>query len=475
MSHHLSRTSNSEEKLRLKLFKLIDSGAVSTDHEAKEKLDSTGGDSAYSHLKRSLKEDILNVLLMQDTSKRLAQANRAAELDCRKKVAQSHLLLLRGAQIEGMKVLRSALRIADKYELLAERLQINYLLREKFLGRGTSTELVELNDRINKDLKRYEALLNVQERSFMLASPEFARKLRNRSNDKKNLELIEEIRKLYRKYKLARIGFWYYMAATEYHAARSNYESVVELGLEFLRLVEKSPAVYSKTNMAGVNQTVGSAYLQIHEYQKARSHFESSTVLFPKSGFNRLQSLQFLVQAEAALELYDAALAHAEQAIAHPRINARENLLPQWLFIQSSLELLLGDAERSFKTINQDGGFLVKQVDEWNIQFRLLEMLQLIEFKDEEWLEFKFNATRRFLNRHKELFSPRVRVAIEVISALLRNGLDFDALTERHQLMIQMSLDAKDEYVWAPTSPEIVRVDKWVSSKISNWKIPVGQ
>ena len=105
--HYYSRNTNAEEKLRLKLFKLVDSG-VESDVEAKVLLKNSSGPSAYSHLKSRLKDDILNVLLTQDTSKRLAQGNRSAELDCRKKVAQSHLLLLRGARIEGINVLTKA-------------------------------------------------------------------------------------------------------------------------------------------------------------------------------------------------------------------------------------------------------------------------------------------------------------------------------------------------------------------------------
>ena len=184
--HYYSRNSNAEEKMRLKLFKLVITG-VTTDEEARRLLNSKGGSYSYSHLKSRLKNDILNILLMQDTSKRSAQANRAAELDCRKKVAQSHILWLRGAQIEGTKVLNEALSAADKYELFAERLQINHLIRERFLGAGLSDQLVKLNKEIKSDLIKYEALLEVQEKSFTLASPEFTQKLKKRVNEKQNL------------------------------------------------------------------------------------------------------------------------------------------------------------------------------------------------------------------------------------------------------------------------------------------------
>lgn len=462
--HYYSRNVNAESKMRLRLFQLLQKG-VSTDEEAKRKLKSSGGPSAYSHLKSRLRDDILNILLMQDTSKRLAQPNRAAELDCRKKVAQSHLLLLRGARQEGMKLIKSALKEADRYELLAERLQINQLLREKFLGSRSTKDLVELNSQIQDDMKKYEALLKVQERSFILASPEFAATLKTRAKDKQNLALIDELRKLFKKHKLARIGFWYYMAATEYSSARKDYPEVVKLGLKFLKLVEESPAVRSKTNIAGVNQTVGLAYLEMYNYQKAQEHLILSAKFFPAKGFNRLTTLQFLCQAELAELNTVQALSRVEQALEHPRIKLREHLVPRWLFIKSSAEFLGNDFTQSFKTINSDG-YLLKQVDDWNVQFRLLEMMQLVEFLDEEWLDFKIDATKKFLNRHKQLITPRVKLAFDLLAHLSRNELKTDDLADELTNRLEQSLAEGGDYRWNPIGPEIVRADKWFKLKM---------
>lgn len=462
--HYYSRNSNAEEKMRLKLFKLVNTG-VTTDEEARRLLNSKGGSSSYSHLKSRLKNDILNILLMQDTSKRFAQANRAAELDCRKKVAQSHILWLRGAQIEGTKVLNEALSAADKYELLAERLQINHLIRERFLGAGLSDQLVKLNKEIKSDLIKYEALLEVQEKSFTLASPEFTQKLKKRVNEKQNLELIEEIRTLYRKHKLARIGFWYYMAATEYNNARSNFDVVVKLGLEFVKLVEKSPAVRSKNNIAGANQTVGVAYMALRSFGDAQLHLKKAEGLFPVAGYNRLQCLQFLVQSESAHKEYESALDHIQIALDHPRIVTRENLVPRWLYFKACVEFLSGRVDESFKSLNRDG-YIMKQVDAWNVQFRLLEIMQLIAFKDEEWLEFKINTLSKFLTRHKDLATPRVQVALSLFRNLLRKELVFAELSEKNKEALHLCLKEEQGYEWNPTGPELVRFDIWVNDQI---------
>ncbi|MFT4980770.1 MAG: tetratricopeptide (TPR) repeat protein [Bacteroidia bacterium] len=463
--HYYSRNTNSEEKLRLKLFRLVVKG-VETDAEARLLLKTKGGPSAYSHLKSRLKDDILNVLLTQDTSKRLAQGNRSAELDCRKKVAQSHLLLLRGARIEGINVLTKALKTATQYELLAERLQIHHLLREKFLGAGSTIELTRLNEEIDSDMRRYQSLLYVEQQSFVLSSPEFAKNLGSKSKEAEHTELIEELGTLFKVHKLARIGFWYYMAATEFHSSRGRFDEVVTIGAKFLSLVEKNPAVKSKNNIAGVNLSLGTANLKLRNYEKAQVHLVRSESLFPASGFNRLTCLQHLVLAEAACKKYDSALNHIELASRHSRISTREALIPRWLYLKACVEFLNGDVDASFKSLNRDG-YLLKQQDTWNIQFRLLELMQLIEQQDVEWLEFKLDATRKFLTRHKILDSNRVRTAINVFGNLVRKDLDFDEISEKNMDSLKSCLKEEKGFAWDPTGSEIVRFDEWVASKTS--------
>ncbi|MFT4545556.1 MAG: hypothetical protein ACI9EQ_002032, partial [Bacteroidia bacterium] len=120
----------------------------------------------------------------------------------------------------------------------------------------------------------------------------------------------------------------------------------------------------------------------------------------------------------------------------------------------------------SFKSLNRDG-YLLKQQDTWNIQFRLLELMQLIEQQDVEWLEFKLDATRKFLTRHKILDSNRVRTAINVFGNLVRKDLDFDEISEKNMDSLKSCLKEEKGFAWDPTGSEIVRFDEWVASKTS--------
>ncbi|MBP9151306.1 MAG: tetratricopeptide repeat protein [Flavobacteriales bacterium] len=463
----VGRTTNSEDKLRLALFDFLDKHDVKTDAEAKERLNFSSTGSAFSHLKRRLKDDILGIFLVKESSKRIAQANRAAQFECLKKLTQAYVLLFRGAKEESSRILENVRELTVRYELIAESIQMQHLLRENFIGVGASAEFAKLNQQISSDMETYQALLVVEEKSILLSSPEYIKTFSKNKQFDEWGQRVEQIREYYEKYRLGRIGFWYFLVSTEYNAVVRNFEKVITEGILFLDLVENNPAVKSKNNVAGVNQTLGSAYLETRQYDKAIAHFSRAEQLFPSAGFNRLQCLQFLVLSEAACEAYDKGMKTILKALLHPRIDSREHLKPRWLFIKSSVEFLQGDVDLSFKTLNSEG-YLMRQQDDWNLQFRLLEMAQLIAMKDEEWLEFKLDATRKFLTRHKNLDSLRTRVSIDVISNLLRKELDFSQISEKNRLLLSLCSEEAEGYEWNPMSPEIVRFDKWVLKQIPN-------
>lgn len=467
LRHLLGRTTNSEDKLRLALFDLIDKQGIATDLEAKEHLGFSATGSAFSHLKRRLKDDLLGVFLLKESSKRIAQTNRAAQFECLKKLTQAYVLLFRGAKEESSRILENVRELTVRYELIAERIQMQHLLRENFIGVGASKAFTKLNQEIARDTEAYQALLVVEEKSILLSSPEYIRSVSQSQEFEEWNQRVEEIRGYYEKYQLGRIGFWYYLVSTEYNAVIRNFQKVIAEGILFLNLVETNLAVKSKNNVAGVNQTLGSAYLETRQFEKAIGHFSQAGQLFPVAGFNRLQCLQFLVQAEAASAAYGQATKTIEKALMHPRIEAREQLKPRWLFMKASTEFLTGDTNGSFKTLNKDG-YLMRQQDEWNLQFRMLEMMLLIAMKDEEWLEFKLDTTRKFLTRYKNLDSLRTRVSIDVISNLLRKELDFSQISEKNRLLLNLCSEEAEGYEWNPMSPEIVRFDKWVLKQIPN-------
>ena len=106
IKHFFSLESNAEVKKRAELFTLILSKKAQTDQKALKKLYKTETNtSAFSHLKERLRKDVLNVLFLQDASKKFSTKYANAEFECRRNYIQADILIARGAYFPAIKLL----------------------------------------------------------------------------------------------------------------------------------------------------------------------------------------------------------------------------------------------------------------------------------------------------------------------------------------------------------------------------------
>ncbi len=470
LRHIYSDVTNGEEQLRLRLFDLIEKGKVTSDAEAKAVLSQKGARSAYSHLKTRLRQDILNVLLLQESPKRIPQPKGAAAFECRKKLAQAFLLLPRGAIVEGTDILRNAKALAEKYELVAENILIDHLVREQVHLIKSQQQLDELNTSINSNMSVWADILRSEEISLMMTLPHLFKESGELNEGVLNEERIRELRELFDRSGSARVGFWYYLAFIEFANRNRMYEEAIKAGKEFISLVSGNPSIWSKNNLAGANQMLGTAYLSTRDFASAAEHFALADRNFPTAGNNRLANLELLFRAQLGLGDHAASLSTVERTMTHPRYGVKPETSSTWLYHEACAQFASGDHSAAFKSLNMDG-FLQKQRDERNPQFRILEIMVLMAMKDEEWIEFKLNTLRKLIARYRNLGTPRVKSAINIISALLRNGLDFDNLGAKAEESLLLCLNEADGYEWDPSGAELVRLDRWVRSQQRNQEL----
>jgi tetratricopeptide (TPR) repeat protein len=470
LRHIYSDVTNGEEQLRLLLFNLIEKDLVKNDAEARAAVGQKGSRSAYSHLKSRLREDIVNVFLLQETPKRIAQANRAAGFECRKKLAQAYVLMFRGAHSESIAILDSAETLAQKYELIPEQILIKHLIRESVHSIKSVVQLREINESINSNMSVWADILRSEEISLMMTLPHLFKESGELNEGVLNEERIRELRELFDRSGSARVGFWYYLAFIEFANRNRMYEEAIKAGKEFISLVSDNPSIWSKNNLAGANQMLGTAYLSTRDFASAAEHFALADRNFPTAGNNRLANLELLFRAQLGLGDHAAALSTVERTMIHPRYGVKPETSSTWLYHEACAQFASGDHSAAFKSLNMDG-FLQKQRDERNPQFRILEIMVLMAMKDEEWIEFKLNTLRKLIARYRNLGTPRVKSAINIISALLRNGLDFDNLGAKAEESLLLCLNEADGYEWDPSGAELVRLDRWVRAQQRNQEL----
>ena len=121
--------------------------------------------------------------------------------------------------------------MADRYELSAEKVLINRVTREALYGFTDVKELNRINEDIRSDLSVFMDVLRSQELSFVMTLPHLYEGSTMTENPHFEEEMVDELRSLYDKSRMSRIGFWYYLAYIEHCTNHRDHNKALEAGL----------------------------------------------------------------------------------------------------------------------------------------------------------------------------------------------------------------------------------------------------
>lgn len=389
----------------------------------------------------------------------------AASFECSKNIAQGYLLLMRGATDEALRLLKKAEKLAQNHELIGERVLLNQLIRRNLRSIKSANQLKKLNEEIKNDLQNLNTLNQTEELSIAIAAPHLFKGSSTNSNDEIGTPMIEDLKKAFQNSGLSRVGFWYLMTATEFHSKRNEHTVALEYGTQFLDLVKNNKAVHSKPNMAGVSQTVGYSLLKLRKYEQAGQHFQTSINLFRSGGLNQLNSYELLMKTQLAQPSITKAGRTLERALAHPILTRSTQRQSIWTYYSACLRLLSGDPAAAMSMLNSTVE-VTKGKDEHSVQFRVLEIITMIELNDLDWIEFKYDSLRKFLARNRKLATLRVKATMIIISSLMRNGFELTKVSKSAKVELQHMINETETYEWQPDGAELVRFDDWVQRKL---------
>ncbi|MFT4680930.1 MAG: hypothetical protein ACI9FU_000279 [Granulosicoccus sp.] len=465
IKHYYTRPVNAENKMRLSLLETALHKKGLANSEAILELREGMSTSAFSHLKRRLKKDMLNALLWQESEKRFAESYLAGEFECTKNISQAYVLLLRGNTKEGLKLLESARKLAQKFELVTHRITINQLIRRRFDGIKNARGLKDVNIQLLSDIENISRLNFAEENTLLLATPQLFPKGAGDVFRKTGSDVLNELKLRYTDSGLSRVGFWYYMAATEFYRSNGMFEEMLDHGMGFFKLVNESDSLRSDPNVSGVSQTVGTAMVRLHRFKEAEEYLEISVQKFREGGINQLASLELLFKAQMATYGTFRSKETVDKGLLHRRTGMSERLGARWNYFKACREFLSSKPDQSYTTLNSNGD-LMKWKDDLNVQFRILEVLQLIELEDYDWIDFKLDTLRKFVSRNRKLKSSRVDGIIKVLHAIQAKSYDLTKLNNSTLEVIKKLHSNEKGWGWNPLGFELVRFDAWIERKI---------
>lgn len=463
--HFFKLNSNAEERKRGELFELILKNPDLTDEKAAKKLYDGPPNSAYSHLKARLKRDILNVLYLHDGGKKSISPHFKAVIESRKMLGQAFLLRTRGALNEATQLLNAASELAQKFELPGEEVLIKQTLREMIHRIKSEKVLAGYNHDISENVTLLGELMKVEEFSYMMTVPSLFSTNKRLNDPEYRKQMIQELKASFEKTGAAKIGLWYYLTDIELATKEREHDRALALALKFVKLVEKSPAIYSNNNWAGVNLTVAQTLISSGEYERAIGYGRVAIKYFPNGQMNQLMATEFLFFAQFRSKNYKDAETTLETAFNHPRLKANKFFYAKWLYLKANLLFMQGKYDPAMKTLNQDTE-LTKDKSGWLLGYRLLEVLIMIEKEEYEWIDFKLDSFRKLLQRQKDANIHRIKLILSMLNTLHKSNYDFEETSHDEAKNFKALKRAQDDLYWNPVGFEVVRFDEWFENRV---------
>jgi len=466
IKHFLRLESNAEVKKRLELFNLVLTGKGDTDKKALKKLyKSEKNNSAFSHLKERLRKDVLNVLFLQDASKKFSTKYANAEFECRRNFIQADILIARGAYIPAIKILEKSLQLAERYELATEKTLILQLTRTMTHRIKSEKKLEEFNTGIRKSMELMKEFNRVEEIGHYFSYPQLFKGNKNVNQPDFKINAIQELKDLYEKTKSSRIGFWYHLTMNEIYTLKRNNEEALENNLQLLNLIEHSPSINSQANIAGANMNISGNLIGLMKYEDSIDYAKIAVRSFRKGGINQFMAMENLFFAYYRNNDYESAADIVTKMFEHRAMKANSFYPAKWLYLRACLEFSTGEFNKALKTLNENTE-LNKDKSGWLLGYRILELLIMVEIREFEWFDFKLESFRKLLQRQKTENVQRSKVIFNVLKTLGKMNFDYFDTLEKEQNNIKLLEEAENELQWDPKGFEVIRFDDWIKTKM---------
>jgi tetratricopeptide (TPR) repeat protein len=468
IQHLYSFKNNPENKKRDRLLRLIVEKEARDEDTALFILYGDKSYSAFSQLKGRLKEDIMNVLLMQDASVKFTAKCAQAGFDCRRTIIQGEILLARGVYQEAIAMLTRASKMARKYELYPEQIQIDDLLRNHLTIKSGEKPFNELSTSILSAIENIDRLQRVKYNHYMIIKPELLKSI-GKDFAVVAPQIIKELEEEVQKSDSVKVKFYYHLAAVHYYIHIMSFEEALSHGLQLLQLVETEPTVSTRANLAGAKMELSDIMLHLSRNKEALEYAQQSMEYFKAGMLNELAAMYKMFFAYFQGNNIEAASEILQKALKHKQLKYNEQLSGQWMLLKAAYEFRKGEFSAASKTLKKDNT-LARDRSGWLWGYHLLDIMAMFELSDNSgWVDNKIDSVKKIIYRHGEKLAdenPRFLCIFRLLQHLVNNGYDFTATAEQERSALDRLVKGEGKYRWNPAGPEIIRFDQWLLSKV---------
>ena len=414
-----------------------------------------------------LKNDILNVIMIQESSKKLRANQFVDSVEVKKALVFSDLLFRRGLIKFSNEICNNGIELALKNELYGEALAIlNYqrVTNVHFLGPKI---LETYREKVNNLHILYSKTLNAITASNELTIRNIGEILVNEDYHSQVKDMLDSMKIDFESTNSSIIGFWYLRAKFNYYLKLQDFENALKSSMDLLSIIENNRNLRSPVNIAGVNNQIGQAFLINQDYNRGITFVEKSLSLFNSKLNNYLLSLQTLFLAHFHLKNFETCQEILDQAFNHPKFREKKYTFTIWNYYKACLFFKFGHYKEAMACINQDVTNLASDRGELFFCHKVLFFQIQLETGKEFLWSYELTNFRKSMQSIKSLKMDRQRVIFRILQSLDTQVFDFPYVRQREYAHFdKLELD---QYKWNPLGFELIKFEDWFEMKQNSY------
>lgn len=455
----------------LKLLTLLAKAPHLDREKARKRINRDMDAESFDKMVKRLMDKLLESLILDiNTNRKDAYSGLfKTKFSLRKKMMQTMVVAGRGMSAKYTAILDRIIADAKKFELYDELLEA--LTQRSFIH---AMQLEEKDrQQVLSELGYYQRCLTALNKAKSWYYEHYAQTGASGLVQERIGLLTEALSYLQDEYKetgSANVGYYLYFLEKEYFQVVEQYPLACDTGLRLLKLIEESPAIYTRHKLAGANLHLADSELFAYRFESSAHHATRAVELYNAPGFNTEYAIETRVKAHIyqndlapALQEINELLQQTDQHHNHYHF-ARRN------YLKACVLFMMRDYKYAFLALQQDTREIEKDKDGWNVGIRVLSILCCIEryrldSADNHIANFKKHVER--LDAMSDL-RERDRIILKLLVSLERNNFDFVATMQQHKDDLLALHSVEKDYRWEVNTWEFIVFHHWFEAQVRN-------
>lgn len=443
--YYYMRKNGSSWTKRLQLFDLIKNGISSNSEHACKLIYNHLPDSTFCQLKERLKKDLLNFMVFFPSSRTKTSPLSNADTECRVLLIQAKLLLERGLHCEAVILLNKVYRTATMYDIPDLKISaIDILL---------STPEID-TDTYQHYCNELFSSVRIQSEIFRIKTNTVASEgVTTKDFSKQQITKEDSISPNFLYWKHTK-------RMKEYHKA-GNVPMAYLSGLRAITVVKTNSILFPSDLRVALYLDLGWILMCSQMYLKAEEHIKKILTDCENNAEFELRTLELLFYIQFSQKKYAVAEELIERAMENSKLFGDNGIRKKWIFYKACVKFSTQEFATSASLLKRCTD-LLKERSWLLIEFKVLELLNLVELADYDLVEYKIESFRKLVEYHKMESTDRVRCFIKLVKTLLKTGFNYAEVSMQASAWISEMKPVNSDV----RRIELIDVSYWVKQKI---------